>query len=245
MVASVHRAVESAGYRGEATMSIDHRAAIRLGTVTSVNVGEPRQVEWAGRSVRTAIWKTATEGRVLVAHDNLMGDAQADLRVHGGPDKAVYAYASEDYRWWEEQLGTALDVGTFGENLTTEGIDLADAVIGEVWGVGTAKLEVAQTRQPCFKLGIRMGDAGFVQEFDRARRYGIYLRIHEVGEIGAGDEVFLLSRPTHGMTASVFADTLDSDDPVAIRRLVDIDEVPEGIRIWAVRQLQRADRDGS
>jgi MOSC domain-containing protein YiiM len=203
-------------------------------------VGEPRQVEWAGRSVRTAIWKTPTGERIPVEHDNLAGDAQADLRVHGGPDKAVYAYASEDYRWWQDRLGTPLDVGTFGENLTTEGIDLADAVIGEVWAVGTTKLQVAQTRQPCFKLGIRMGDSGFVQEFDRARRYGVYFRIDEVGEVGVGDEIFLVSRPTHGMTAAVFADTLDYHDPVAIRRLVEIEEVPEGIRIWARRQIDRA-----
>ena len=204
-----------------------------------MNVGEPRQVEWAGRSVRTAIWKTPTDARVRVEHDNLVGDAQADLRVHGGPDKAVYAYASEDYRWWEQQLGAPLDSGTFGENLTTEGIELADTVIGEVWAIGTAKLQVAQTRQPCFKLGIRMGDAGFVQEFDQARRYGVYLRIMQVGEVGVGDGISLLSRPTHGMTATEFADTLDSHDPVAIRRLIEIDEVPEGIKLWGGRQIRR------
>jgi len=226
-------------------MAIDHQHPLPLGSVVSVNTGEPRQIEWAGRSVLTAIWKWPREGRVPVEHDNLVGDAQADLRVHGGPDKAVYAYASEDYRWWEERLGHPLDVGTFGENLTTEGIELADAVIGEVWAVGTTKLQVAQTRQPCFKLGIRMGDAGFVQEFDRARRFGVYLRIHEIGEIGGGDEIFLLSRPTHGMTAAVFADALDSHDPTAIRRLVEIDEVPEGIKVWAQRQSDRAGRSGS
>jgi MOSC domain-containing protein YiiM len=225
-------------------MTIDRRNETHLGTVISVNVGEPRQVEWAGRTVRTAIWKTPTAERVPVEHDNLDGDEQADLRVHGGPDKAVYAYASEDYRWWEGQLGTPLEVGTFGENLTTEGIELADAVIGEIWAVGTTMLQVAQTRQPCFKLGIRMGDAGFVQEFDRARRYGVYLRIREVGEIGVGDGIFLLSRPSHGMTAAVFAETLDSHDPVAIRRLADLDDAPEGIRVWASRQINRAKRSG-
>jgi MOSC domain len=114
-------------------MTIDDREAPSVGSVVSVNVGEPREVEWAGRRVRTAIWKTPTEGRVPVERDNLLGDAQADLRVHGGPDKAVYAYASEDYRWWEGQLGAPLDPGTFGENLTTEGVELDSAVIGEVW----------------------------------------------------------------------------------------------------------------
>jgi MOSC domain-containing protein YiiM len=226
-------------------MTIDDREAPSVGSVVSVNVGEPREVEWAGRRVRTAIWKTPTEGRVPVERDNLLGDAQADLRVHGGPDKAVYAYASEDYRWWEGQLGAPLDTGTFGENLTTEGVELDSAVIGEVWAIGTAILQVAQTRQPCFKLGIRMGDAGFVQEFDRARRFGVYLRIEVVGEIAKGDAIFRLARPAHGMTAAIFANALDSHDPGAIRRLLEVDEVPEGIKIWASRQIDRAGRSGA
>jgi len=223
-------------------MTIDQREASPVGSVVSVNVGRPRDIEWAGRSVRTAIWKQSTDKRVPVEHDNLVGDEQADLRVHGGPDKAVYAYASEDYLWWEERLGVALDPGTFGENLTTAGLDMDNAVIGEVWAVGTAKLQVAQTRQPCFKLGIRMGDARFVQEFDHARRFGVYLRIAEVGEVGVGDEIFVLSRPTHGMTAAIFADTLDSHDPNAIGRLLEIEGVPEGIKLWANRQIARGGR---
>jgi MOSC domain-containing protein YiiM len=83
-------------------MAIDNRDTTLIGTVVSVNVGKPRQVDWAGRSVTTSIWKQATDRRLPVGHDNLDGDAQADLRVHGGPDKAVYAYAAEDYRWWED-----------------------------------------------------------------------------------------------------------------------------------------------
>ena len=223
-------------------MTIAPREARPVGSVLSVNVGEPRDVEWAGRIVRTAIWKEPTDVRVPIEHDNLAGDRQADLRVHGGPDKAVYAYASEDYRWWEEQLGVRLGPGTFGENLTTEGLDLDDAVIGEVWAIGTARLEVAQTRQPCFKLGIRMGDARFVQEFDRARRFGVYLRINEVGEVGVGDEISVVSRPTHGLTAAIFAETLDSHDPLALQRLLETDGVPEGTRLWAARQIDRAGR---
>jgi MOSC domain-containing protein YiiM len=223
-------------------MTIDERAEVALGTVVSVNVGQPRDVEWAGRRVRTAIWKRPVEDRVPVRHHNLGGDAQADLRVHGGPDKAVYAYAVEDYRWWERTLGGPLDPGTFGENLTTEGVDLAEAVIGEVWAVGSARLQVAQTRQPCFKLGIRMGDAGFVQEFDRARRFGVYLRIDQIGDVGTGDEIVLVSRPAHDLTAAAFADILDSHDPAEIRRFIEVDEVPDGMKTWARRQLHRTGR---
>jgi MOSC domain-containing protein YiiM len=226
----------------EVCVTAEHRGATPVGFVVSVNIGEPREVEWGGRRVRTAIWKWPTDRRVPVNHDNLAGDAQADLRVHGGPDKAVYAYSVEDYRWWEGRLGTGVDPGTFGENLTTEGMQLADAVIGEIWVVGTTRLQVAQTRQPCFKLGIRMGDAGFVREFDDARRFGVYLRIVEVGEVGVGDPIVVVSRPAHGLTARDFADTLDSDDPVQIRRLVEIDEVPDGTKVWALRQLDRARR---
>jgi MOSC domain-containing protein YiiM len=207
-------------------MTIDQRESTPIGSVVSVNVGRPRDVEWAGRRVRTAIWKEPTSERVSIALDNLAGDEQADLRVHGGPDKAVYSYASEDYRWWEERLGVHLDPGTF-------------------WAVGSAILQVAQTRQPCFKLGIRMGDAGFVQEFDRARRFGVYLRVSEAGQVGVGDEIFLLWRPTHGMTAAIFADILDSHDPLVIRRFLETDGVPEGIKLWARRQIERAGRAGS
>ena len=222
-------------------MTIGYREATHIGSVVSVNVGMPRDIEWAGRTVRTAIWKEPTDQRVPVEHDNLAGDQQADRRVHGGPDKAVYAYSAEDYRWWEERLGAQLDPGTFGENLTIEGLELDNAVIGEVWAIGTALLQVAQTRQPCFKLGIRMGDAGFVEVFDRARRFGVYLRIMDTGDVGVGDGIYLLSRPTHGMTTANFADTLDSRDTTPIRRLLETAEVPEGIKVWAKRQIDRAE----
>lgn len=161
--------------------------------VVSVNVGLPRVIEWHGREVSTAIWKEPVDGRVAVRGDNVVGDGQADLRVHGGRDKAVYSYAVEDYAWWSEQLGRELGPATFGENLTTRGIDLSAASLGSRWRVGTALLEVSQPRFPCFKLGIRMGDAGFVQEFEQAARFGAYLRILEAGEVGAGDEIVIVA----------------------------------------------------
>ena len=161
--------------------------------LVSVNVGLPRLVEWHGRAVQTAIWKEPVDGRIAVRGVNVVGDGQADLRVHGGRDKAVYSYAVEDYAWWSDQVGRQLAPGTFGENLTTEGIDLSATPIGSRWRVGTALLEVSQPRFPCFKLGIRMGDAGFVKEFERAARFGAYLRILEEGEVGAGDEIVVVA----------------------------------------------------
>jgi MOSC domain-containing protein YiiM len=215
-----------------------------LAVVTSVNVGAPRTVAWAGRHVVTSIWKAPVNGRVGVAGTNLAGDAQADLRVHGGPDKAVYAYAGEDYRWWEAALGSDLAPGTFGENLTLAGVDLDQAVVGEVWEAGTARLAVTQPRLPCFKLGIRMGDAGFVQRFDDARRYGVYLRIVHAGEVGAGDVIKVLSRPAHGLRATFMAEVQKSRDIDGLEVLVRTADVPEDWRAWAARQIGRTPRVG-
>jgi MOSC domain-containing protein YiiM len=161
--------------------------------VISVNVGLPRVIEWHGRKVLTAIWKEPVDGRIAIRGQNVDGDGQADLRVHGGRDKAVYSYAVEDYAWWSERLDRELAPATFGENLTTRGIELSDARIGSQWRVGTVLLEVSQPRFPCFKLGIRMGDAGFVRVFEDAARFGAYLRIIEPGDVGAGDEITVVA----------------------------------------------------
>jgi MOSC domain-containing protein YiiM len=151
----------------------------------SVNVGAVREVTWRGRQIRTAIWKEPVDGSVTVDGVNLGGDDQADRRVHGGPDKAVYAYAAEDYRWWSHRLGRDVAPGTFGDNLTTAGIDLRLAAVGDRWQVGTAVLEVAQPRTPCFKLGIRMDEPSFVRLFAAAARPGAYLRIVSPGAVAA------------------------------------------------------------
>ena len=165
------------------------------GRVVSVNVGRPREIVVDGEVVRTSIWKDPVDGRVAVRGVNLAGDDQSDRRVHGGDRKAVYAYAREDLDWWSERLGQVLASGTFGENLTTEGLDVADARVGERWRIGSTLLEVTQPRLPCFKLEIRMGRPGFIDEFIAGDRPGAYLRIVEEGELGAGDAVEVVSRP--------------------------------------------------
>jgi MOSC domain-containing protein YiiM len=208
-------------------------------TIVSVNVGKPRTVEWAGRDVTSAIWKIPVEGRVPVRGVNLAGDDQADRRVHGGPDKAVYSYAVEDYAWWSAELGVDIDVATFGENLTTAGIDLSACVIGTRWRVGTATLEVAQPRQPCFKLGMRMGAADFVDQFDEAGRPGAYLRIIEDGEIGAGDSIVVGEVPAHGFTIDDLRRAPADASRASLERMASITDVPEGWREWARRNLAR------
>src|SRR5215211_2557921 len=149
--------------------------------VLSVNIGGVRQVEWRGREVTTAIWKHPVAGRVALRGVNLAGDDQADRSVHGGPDKAVYAYAREDYDFWRDEEGMETPPGLFGENLTVEGLDLSAAIVGERWSVGSTVLEVAQPRLPCFKLGIRMGDQRFLKRFLAASRMGAYLRVVREG----------------------------------------------------------------
>lgn len=175
--------------------------------VVSVNVGRPRTVEHEGKAVTTAIWKRPVTGRVAVRGVNLVGDDQADRSVHGGVDKAVYAYAREDYEWWGRELGTrVLRPGTFGENLTVAGLDLNAAELGERWQVGSAVLEVSEPRFPCFKLGIRMGDPKFLKRFAAARRPGTYLRIVETGDVETGDRIEVVDRPGHNVTIGLFAE---------------------------------------
>ncbi len=173
-----------------------------------MNVGAVRDVEWCGEQVRTGIWKEPVERRVTLRGVNLAGDGQADRTVHGGIDKAVYAYASEDYRYWSEHEDVETRAGLFGENLTVQGLDLRSALVGECWKIGTALLEVAQPRLPCFKLGIRMRDAHFPRLFQSVGRLGAYLRIIEEGDLGAGDLIDVIHRPTHAVTLRSMADAL-------------------------------------
>ncbi len=191
------------------------------GRLLSVNVGLPKAVDTGSRVVETAIWKAPVEGRVRVRGVNLDGDKQADLTVHGGPDKAVYAYAIEETRLWEQELGRELGAGAFGENLTTEGVDVSGALLGERWRVGTTLLEVVQPRLPCFKLGLRMGDPLFVKRFGLASRPGAYLRIVAEGELGAGDEI-AVARDTgqdHGVSVRLVSDAILVDHSLVPRAL--------------------------
>jgi MOSC domain-containing protein YiiM len=162
--------------------------------VLSVQIGKPRTVEHRGRAVRTAIYKEPTLFRVRVGRLGLEGDAQADLRVHGGPDKAVYAYDLSAYAYWREALGRDLPHGQFGENLTVEGMPETEVRIDDAYRAGTALLQVASPRSPCFKLAMKMEDPQFPKAFLQSRRTGFYLRVLEEGELEAGDAITLVSR---------------------------------------------------
>jgi len=176
-----------------------------IGSVLSVNVSAIRTVEYNGDLVTTGIFKSPVEGRIRFEGVNLHGDDQADRQNHGGPIRAAYAYANEDYRWWQTTLGRTLSPGKFGENLTLRGVDVSGALVGERWRVGTAILEVTSPRVPCYKLGIAMEDPGFIRAFARALRPGAYLRIVEEGAVGAGDLVAVASKPQHNLTLETMA----------------------------------------
>ena len=197
--------------------------------VVSVSVASARTVPWKGRAVRTGIFKAPTDGRVRVRRLGLEGDEQADLEVHGGPLKAVYAYPSEHYAFWREELpGTPLPWGAFGENLTVGGLDLAGAVIGERWRIGTALLEVAQPRLPCYKLGIRVADPEFPKRFLASLRTGAYLRIIEEGVLQAGDSVQIVERPTHNVTIRLLAESVT--DPSKLPAILAAPQLPASWR---------------
>jgi MOSC domain-containing protein YiiM len=213
------------------------------GRVISVNVGRTRKVAYRGREVRTAIWKDPVEGRVAARENRLEGDRQSDGRYHGGYDKAVYAYAREDYAWWEEKLGRKLPPGIFGENLTTEGIDVSGARPGERWRAGTAVLEVSEPRLPCFKLGIRMEDPRFVKKFGGAARPGAYMRIVEEGDLAAGDPIEVVERPAHEVTVAQMMDARLRGDAARMARLAPAaPALPEKWRRRVERAAARAAR---
>lgn len=206
------------------------------GRVVSVNVGRPREFAFQRGTATSAIWKQPVSGPVAARGVNLDGDDQADRTVHGGPDKAVYAYAAADYAFWEATLGQRLDPGTFGENLTIAELDVSHALVGERWQIGTAEFEVSQPRIPCYKLGHRMGDQRFPSRFADAERPGAYLRIAREGSLQTGDTVRVVHRPDHGLTVALVARAYHVDRSL-VPRLLEVPELSESWRDWAARFL--------
>jgi MOSC domain-containing protein YiiM len=206
--------------------------------VISINVGRPREFDYNGRPAKSAIWKVSVIGRVAARGVNLEGDEQADRKAHGGPDKAVYAYAVEDLRWWQKEIGRSIPYGGFGENLTTEGIEVNDALVGERWEIGTALFEVSEPRVPCWRLGVRMNDALFPRRFTEAMRPGAYLRIIAEGDVTATDEIRIVEKPNHDLTIrDVFR--IFTRDRHQVERLLAIRQMSESWKKWAENLLRK------
>jgi MOSC domain-containing protein YiiM len=205
------------------------------GRVVSVNVSAVRTVEHQGKAVATGIFKQPVEGSVCLRGVNLDGDDQADRANHGGPVRAAYAYAREDYRWWEETLGRTLPPGKFGENLTLCGIDVNGALVGERWRIGSAVVQVTSPRVPCYKLALTMGDPAFVRKFAQALRPGAYLSIVEEGAVGGGAAVEVVWRPAHRLTIAEMTRIYFSERE-RLRELL-VRELPDHWRAWVLAQL--------
>ena len=182
-------------------------------TVVSVNVGTPTLVQVGDRTVLTSIFKSPVEGRVPVRRRNLDGDRQADLRVHGGPYKAVYCYPEEHYPFWREQLPEMeLPLGMFGENLTTRGLTEDDVFIGDQFRIGSAVLQVTQPRMPCYKLGIRFGRPEMVKRFWLSGRPGIYFSVVEEGDLAKGDPIERIAHAADGVSVADVVRLYQGDD---------------------------------
>jgi MOSC domain-containing protein YiiM len=208
--------------------------------IVSVNVGLPRESVWKGTPVMTGIFKEPVEGRVRVEALNLAGDRQADLTVHGGLEKAVYAYPSEHYEYWRRELPeVAFSWGHFGENLTTEGLREDGLCIGDRLRVGTAVLVVTQPRMPCYKLALRFQRDDMIRRFLGSGRNGFYFSVAEPGEVHAGAEVEILSLEPNRVTVSDIVRLYlgPERDPELVERATRVEALPES---WKAFLLERA-----
>jgi MOSC domain-containing protein YiiM len=210
--------------------------------VLSLNVGLPREVTWQGRLVTTGIFKEPIQGRVMMRTLNLDGDQQADLTVHGGVSKAVYAYPSEHYNYWRTELpGMDLSWGMFGENFTTEGL-LEDGVyIGDRFRIGETEVTVTEPRMPCYKLGIKFGRADIIKRFLASRRTGFYFAVMGEGMVGAGDDVELIGREQQEISVADITRlyAFDKDDVKSLRRAIQVEALPQSWKGYFQHQLEK------
>ena len=208
--------------------------------IVSVNVGLPREVVWKGITVQTAIFKEPVAGAVPIRELNLAGDQQADLIVHGGPEKAVYAYPAEHYEYWRKQLSAdSLPWGAFGENLTTEGLWEDTLCIGDVLRVGSAVLQITQPRMPCYKLEIRFNRDDIIEHFLLSGRSGFYFSVIERGDVAAESKVEILDRDPYGVTVSDIVRLYlgQTRDPELLQRARSVGSLPQN---WKTQLLLRA-----
>jgi len=210
--------------------------------ILSVNVGLPREVTWQGKAVTTGIFKEPVSGPVMMRKLNLDGDGQADLTVHVGVSKAVYAYPSEHYDYWQAELpGVDLPWGMFGENFTTEGL-LEEAVyIGDKFRIGEAEVMVTEPRMPCYKLGIKFGRPDIIKRFLASRRTGFYFAVVREGMVGAGDAVELIGREQHEISITDITRlyAFEKDDLKSLRRAIEVEALPENWKGYFKHQVDK------
>lgn len=208
----------------------------------SVNVGLPRVVTLKGDPVSTGIFKEPVAGRVMLRTLNLDGDRQADLSVHGGPSKAVYAYPSEHYDFWKRELpGLKLPWGMFGENFTSAGLFESELNIGDRFRVGSAVVMVTEPRMPCYKLGIKFGRSDIVKKFLASERTGFYFAVLQEGEVGSGDPIELIEQTDHSVRVSDITRlyTREKRNLGLLRRAVEVEALPESWKSYFHQRIKK------
>lgn len=210
--------------------------------IVSLNVGLPHELLWQDRVITTSIFKTPVRERIWLRKLDLDGDQQADLTVHGGPDRAVYGYPLEHYDYWHRELPDAeLPPGAFGENLTTEGLLESEVRIGDLFRLGGAQIVVTQPRLPCYKLQAKFRRADIVKRFAESRRTGFYFRVAQEGQVAAGDTIELVQRQPGNLTISDIVTLYLSSvrDVPMLRRAVELEALPTGWRDYFRRRLEQ------
>jgi MOSC domain-containing protein YiiM len=215
--------------------------------VLSVNVGSPRLIAWKGQTLNTGIFKKPVDGPVMIRQLDLDGDRQADLSVHGGPYKAVYAYPSEHYALWKKELPEMdLPWGQFGENLTTEGLNEKDTHIGDILRIGHATVQVTQPRVPCFKLAAKFKRDDILKRFLQSGRSGFYVSVVEEGLVAAGDEIERIKEDANGITVSDINRLFSGGtDCALLQRVTQLEALPVDWREHFAEQLAMLERHSS
>jgi MOSC domain-containing protein YiiM len=212
--------------------------------VLSVNVALPRLIAWKDQTFNTGIFKEPVDGAVMMRQLDFDGDRQADLSVHGGPYKAVYAYPSEHYEFWRKELPEMeLPWGQFGENLTTEGLNEEDTHIGDVLRIGKATVQVTQPRLPCFKLAAKFQRDDILKRFLQSGRSGFYLSVIEEGLVAAGDAIERVQEDEHGIAVSDINKLFNhATDRALLRRVTQLEALPVDWREHFAEQLAMLER---
>jgi MOSC domain-containing protein YiiM len=213
--------------------------------ILSVNISLPREIDYGGQKISTGIFKEPIEGRITLRTLNLDGDRQADLSVHGGPDKAVYAYPVEHYEYWHSVFpDLVMPNGMFGENLTVEGLIESEISVGDVFRIGSASVIATQPRMPCYKLGVKFGRMDVIKKFLASGRSGIYFKVSKEGEVATGDTIHQITKDPNQITISdiVRLYSIEREDLQTMRRAVKVDALPKGWKRYFLEQIQRLEK---
>jgi MOSC domain-containing protein YiiM len=214
--------------------------------ILSVNISLPKEIDFEGQKITTGIFKEPVDRGVILRTLNLDGDRQADLTVHGGPDKAVYAYPIEHYEYWNKVFPTIeMPNGMFGENFTTEGLMEGEVRIGDVFRIGLSEVIATQPRMPCYKLGVKFGRMDVLRKFLASGRSGIYFKVSKEGEVRAGDTIEQIGKDTNRITISdiVRLYSSEKEDIESMRRAVKVEALPEGWKHHFLEQINLVEKN--